>query len=282
MAARGSFGNVNLPKAAARQEGDRMYASKVAASVLITLLLISRADAQTQRASGSLHFLSKQCNEDAIRIHVDPGPFHDVVATPSSLVLEEGKAVILILGQDCAQHWMDGEPMGPTQEMHVWVAIEGVNDVRPVVGAQETRPTMTWFSVFDGNTNGRARKARLASGCVQVPIEAVVIDPPGPTRGGRISVAKGLRYSWRVSSSPATARLVGVNHDVYARDPAGNIVLSRIQALLNTAAAGSHGTLEVVGSTDRLPLIRAGTHPISVNTFFPVWIRATLGITPSR
>jgi len=76
--------------------------------------------------------------------------------------------------------------------------------------------------------------------------------------------------------------MVGVNHDVYTRDQAGHLLLNRIQALLNVAAADSAGTLDVVGSTETLPLIPAGSYPVSVNTFFLVWIRGTLGTTPSR
>jgi hypothetical protein len=249
-------------------------------ALILALLLNTQAGAQSDR---SLQFLSKQCSEDAVRVHLDPGPFQDLVGPGFSLVLEDGKALVLILGQVCSEYWLDGEPRGPTQEIHVWVSVEGLDDVRDVVGAQVTRPTMTWFSVFDGNANRRARDARLASSSAQVPIESVMLDPPRASRGGRASIAGDLRYSWRVSSaSMPPARLVGVNHDVYARNRHGNIVLNRIQALVNTFAAASPGTLEVTGSTDALPLIRAGSYPISVNTFFPVWVRGTLGDSPPR
>jgi hypothetical protein len=51
-------------------------------------------------------------------------------------------------------------------------------------------------------------------------------------------------------TSPATplARLVGLNHDVYARDPAGKVVLNRVQALMHLSAGPSRGTLEVAES----------------------------------
>ena len=101
------------------------------------------------------------------------------------LVLEEGKAHVLIVVQDCSEYWIDGENLGPTQEIHVWVMIDGPKDVRPVVGAQQTRPTMTWLSLFDGSTNRQAREVRMAAGSVQVPIEGISLDPPAPNRGGQ-------------------------------------------------------------------------------------------------
>jgi hypothetical protein len=245
----------------------------------LTVLLAAQADAQSERPQ---HFLTKQCNEDVVQVHLDPRPFQDLVGSDFSVVLEEGKARVQILVQDCSQYWINGESLGPNQEIHVWLLIEGLKDVRPVVGAQQTRPTMTWFSLFDGSTNRKARVARMAAGSVQVPIESVSLDPPGPKRGGRVSFDRNLTYAWDVVSAVPAVRLVGVNHDVYTRYSTGKVVLNHIQALLNVSATGSRGTLEVVGSTDILPLIIAGTYPVSVNTFFPMWTRGKLCVLPRR
>jgi hypothetical protein len=227
----------------------------------VTGLLNTQTQAQSERP---LKFLSKQCNEDAITIHLDPGPFQDFIGPEFPLAFEEGKARVLIVVQDCAQYWIDGEDVG--------VLIHGLEDVRPVVGAERTLPTRTWFTLFDGSTNQRVRAARTASGTLQAPIDSVSLDPPGPGRGGRVFLGGNVNYSWGVLS-PATpsARLVGVNHDVYARDPAGNVVLNRVQVLMHVSAGPSRGTLKVVGSTDPLPMIGPGTYPVSVQTFFPMW-----------
>ena len=257
-----------------------MTTSRNLVVALVVVLCSTQVEAQAERPP---HFLSKQCNEDAIEMHLDPRPFQDFVGPEFPLVLEEGKARVLIVVQDCAQYWMDGEDVGPTQDTQVWVLIHGLDDVRPVVGAERTQPTRTWFSLFAGSSNPRVREVKMASGTAQVLIEGVCLDPPGPQRGGRVSLGRHVNYSWAVTS-PATpsARLVGVNHDVYARDSAGNVVLNRVQALLHVSAGPSRGTLKVVGVTDVLPLISPGTYPVSVKTFFPMWSRATLGLSPSR
>lgn len=227
------------------------------------------------------HFLSKECNEDAIRLQSDPRPLRNIVGAAYPLVLQDGNAQVLMLVQDCSQYWWDGAAFGPTQEMHVWVAIDGLKDTRPVVGAQQTRPTMTWYAVFDGNSNQRVRDARRIAGEVRTAIDSVRLDPPAPERGGRVFWGKGLVYSWRAVSSPPAFNLMGVNHDVYTRDAAGKVALNHIQALVHVTATASQGTLTVTGNTDIFPPIRAGIHPVSVNTFFPVWVRGTLGMSPA-
>lgn len=211
----------------------------VAAAIL---LLGAPANPDSQRAP---QFMSKQCNEDAIRVHLDPHPFQQLVGTKFSLVLEDGKAVLLILAQDCSQYWLDGKDLGPTQEIHVWLSIDGPNDTRPVVGAQITRPTMTWVRLFDGSTNPQHRNARMTAGSVLTAIEGVSLDPPGSQRGGRASLGKGLVYSWRVVSAPPPARMVGVNHDVRNPGIAADASVDQIQALVCMSAAASPGTLQV-------------------------------------
>lgn len=202
------------------QEQNRITRSNTLILALaLTALFAAQVDAQSERP---LHFLTKQCNEEVIQVHLDSRPYQDLAGSDFSVVLEEGKARIQILVQDCSEYWIDGENLGPTQEIHVWLLIDGLKDVRPVVGAQQTRPTMTWLSLFDGSTNRQAREARMAAGSVQVPIESVSLDPPGPKRGGRVIFDRNLTYSWDVVPVVPQVRLVGVNHDVYTKDSAGS------------------------------------------------------------
>lgn len=252
-------------------------------NLVIALVLVfysTQVKAQTERPP---HFLSKQCNEDAIELHLDPHPFQDFIGSQFSLVLEQGKARVFLIVHDCSQYWIDGESLGPAQEIQVWVLIRGLEDVRHVVGAERTLPTKTWFCLFAGSTNPKVRAAKTASGTAVIPIDSVFIDPPGPQQSGRVSLSKNVNYSWIVTSpAKPSARLVGLNNDVYVRDSTGNVVLNRIQALMHVSAGLSQGTLEVVGESNTLPLIHPGTYQISVQPFFPMWSRTTLGLPQSR
>ncbi len=244
---------------------------------LVAVVLLAGHVAAQGVESSAKGFVVKQCNEDVLTLALDPKPLEQFVGSEFSLRLVKGKARVLVVVQDCPTFWMDGEEVGPTQEIHEWVAIEAASDIRPAPGAQRTLPTSTWFALFDGSNNARHRKLRAASGAPTFPVENLSLESPGPTLRGRADVGSGLSYSWEAQAAPPFARLVTVNHDVYARDSGGKIVFNRIQALLNVFAWASPGTLKVVGATNPKRLIGPGTYTITVNTFRPVWVRVSLG-----
>ncbi len=225
-------------------------------------------------------FFWKQCDEDVLQVRVDAGPLQQVVGPQFSVVEEDGKALVLIVVQDCPAHWMDGEEIGPTEDVHEWVAIAGPRDVRPVPGAQRTLPTLTWFALFTGSSDPRIRGSLKGAGTPSLPLIGVSLNPHAQRQRGRVSVAEGLAFSWQARSAEPFARLVAVNHDVYARDGAGKIVYHRIQALLNVLSWDSPGTMEVVGGTEPQKLIGSGTHPVLVHSFRPLWAWGTLDDVP--
>ncbi len=233
-------------------------------------------DVQAQR---TLMYASRQCNEHALELHLDPRSFQKIVEPGFSLALVDGKARVVIVAHDCSQLWINGEDLGPAQEVRLWVSIRGPKDVRPVVGAEQTLPTRTWFSLFEGSSNPRVREVKLAAIIDEASIDSVSLDPPDSHSGGRVYLSGNLALSWRVPAPVApSSRLVGLNHDVYRRDSKGNVVLNRIQALMRLSAATSPGTLEIVNQKGLVPMISPGTYPVSVRMFFPMWSRATLGL----
>lgn len=246
---------------------------------VVSVLIACGSGVQAQ-VGHSLHFSARQCNEDAIVVHVNAAAFPQLLGSAFTPVLEEGKARVLIVAHDCSQYFMDGEDVGPTQETQVWLAIAGPADMRPVVGSERTLPTRTWFNLFSGSNNPRVRDIKAESGLQQQPIRGIALDAPGPRRGGRLSLPGDLEYSWRVVSAPAPARLIGINHDVYTRDSTGNVAMNQIQVVVHLSAGASPGSLTVTGHTDPLPWLPPGTYPVTVQTFFPIWSRATLGLQP--
>ncbi|MCL4511928.1 MAG: hypothetical protein M1470_12780 [Bacteroidetes bacterium] len=252
--------------------------TKLMITVIAIVLLGRHVQAQSQRP---LMYASRECNEYAMELRLDPRPFQDFVGPDFSLALMEGKARVVIVVHDCSQLWIDGYNLGPAQEVRVWVAIRGLDDVRPVVGAEQTPPTRTWFTLFEGSSNSRVREVKTAAVIAERPVDSVFLDSPGPRQGGRVYLNGNLAFSWRVPSPVApSARLIGLNHDVYRRDSTGSVVLNRIQALMHVSADSSPGTLKVMGREGVVPLISPGTYPVSVRMFFPMWSRATLGLSP--
>ena len=252
-----------------------MKASNLALVILASLILGSlHAEAQPERTK---NFLFKQCDEDVLVLRVDPDRLRQIVEPDFSLMLEEGKAAIAIMVQDCSQYWVDGEDLGENQHVHILAMVEGRGDTRPVVGTAQTRPTMTWFSLFAGSTNARGREARMASRTSPEPIEAVSLDPARWPRGGKVALRPGSSFSWSVPTASPTKQVLGVNHDIYVRDSNGDLVYKQVQATGNLVAVPSPGTLDVAAATDLAGVIGAGRYPVLVYTLFPIWARATLG-----
>jgi len=140
------------------------------------ILLGQPIKAQSQRP---LMYATRQCNEYAMELHLDPLPFQDFVGPSLSLALVEGKARAVIIVHDCSPLWIVGRDVGPAQEVRVWVSIRGLDDVRPMVGAEQTPPTLTWFTLFEGSSNPRVCGAKMAAGIPESPIDSVFLDPPG-------------------------------------------------------------------------------------------------------
>jgi hypothetical protein len=262
-------------------EDDIMDApSRLIVALTPFVLLAQPVMAQTQRP---LMLSSRQCNENAMELRLDPHPFQEVVGPRFSLAIVDGKALVVIIVHDCSQYWIDGQSLGPAQDLRIWVAIRGLDDMRPVVGAERTLPTRTWFNLLEGSSNRQVREAKLAAGTPDAVVDSVFLVAPGAEGGGRVYLGGSLAFSWRIPSPAVpSARLVGLNLDVYRRDSAGSVVLNRIQALMHVSTDPSSGTLEVVGGAGTVPFISPGTYPVSARIFFPMWSRATLGLAPMR
>ncbi len=249
---------------------------KLIKSFFLIILFAPSFVAQAQQPS---MFVSRQCNENAIELLLDPGPFQNFLGSDFSLALVEGKARVIIVVHDCSQIWINGEDFGPAQEVRVWVAIGGINDIRPVVGAGLTRPTQTWFSLYEGTSNQIIHSTKTTTGITESLIDSLFLDPPGPGHGGRAYLNGNMQLNWKVSSlTIPKVNLVGVNHDVYRRDSTGSVFLNQIQVLLHVSADSSPGTLEITGSEGILQLIKPGTYPVTVREFFPIWSRANCGL----
>jgi len=227
-------------------------------------------------------FLWKQCGEDAILAYVDSESLADLLPDDHSLALADGKARVLIATQDCPTYWFNGEDIGPTREVHHWVAIEGITDVRNIAGAESTLPTMTWFALFTGSSNPASREQWTSSGTMSHEIDSLSLEAPSPEGGGRVSISGELEYSWKISRGQPIEKLVGVNHDVYAMSESGDLVYNRIQCLGNVYGWRSLGSLSVSGGTEPSRVIGTGTYPIAVNTFLPLWCRASLADSPPQ
>lgn len=238
----------------------------------------------------STSYLFKECLENSLVFRVEPKSIQEFVGPDFPLFLDDGKAVVAIIVQDCSQYWVDGVNLGTNQHAHVWVRLEDENEILPVIGAEKTLPTMNWFSLSAASTNPRDYEARKKSLTSPENIKNITLEISGDNRGGKVVYSDELSYSWKVSSEKSdaglasiidSASIVGINHIVYLKSDNGKIVIKRIQAISNMAGP-YEGILNVSGGTDPSKLILGGDYPILVYSFSPIWVRENLGETPKN
>jgi hypothetical protein len=225
-------------------------------------------------------YLWRQSVEQVIVLNVDPEPFQRFVGDAFRVEVTEGKAVVIFALQDSQTNFMNGDDVGPSRDIHVWVAVEGPRDgdTLAVTGAEKTLETMSWFTLFGGSSHPRLRSSFRSAGLLYEPIEHFSMNHGAAEIRGRVSFDPETSMTWNAKPGAPSAELVGVNHEFYTRDENGKLVCTQVQALLKARAWGSPGTLQVVGGIGSAELIPAGQYPVRVNSYDPIWIRVSLNV----
>jgi len=212
---------------------------------------------------------------------VDHEPYQEFVGDAFDIAVAEGQALLLIVLQDSRVNFLDGKDVGPSKDVHVWVSVVGPRSGTqiPVVGAQRTLETMSWFSLFGGSSHPRVRTAFATAGLRYEPVEDFSLIHSGPEIQGNVVFSPGRSLSWKAKAEAPSIELIGVNHDFYTRGQDGKLIVSHVQALLKASALGSRGMLDVQGDIAPGGLIPAGTNPVMVNSYNPIWVRASLNVS---
>lgn len=229
-------------------------------------------------------FFWRQCTENVIMLYPDPKPFEKLVGRDFKVKLHDGRAWVMIVIQDCRNNFFDGEDIGPAQEVHMWLSIEGSrdNEVSPVFGAEKTMNTMSWFYLFNGSTNPKARKHYADSGILSEPIEKLSLSFTPSLFHGQLDINPSMGFTWKAVPKKPFADKVGVNFEIFRRDGLGNRIRSRVQALLMVKSWFAPGTLKVTGGIDPDKLVGPGTYQVFINAYNPILVRAMLGVAPSK
>jgi hypothetical protein len=229
-------------------------------------------------------FFWRQCTENVIMLHLDPGPFAKLVGKDFTVRLIDGRAWVMLVVQDCHNNFFDGEDIGPAQEFHAWLSIVGSrdNEITPVFGAEKTINTLSWFYLFNGSTNAKARALYGRAGILSNPIEKLSLNLTPSLLNGQLAVGPDAGFSWRAAPKEPLAKKMGVNFEIFARDELGNIVRSQVQALLLVKSWYAPGTLEVKGGIGPDKFVGPGTYPVFINSYNPILVRAMLGVAPAK
>ena len=236
--------------------------------------------AQAQDGNGPTNLLWRQSVEQVIAMNVAPEPLQAFVGEEFKVAVSEGKARLIIVLQDSTTNYLNGEEVGPSHDIHFFLRIEGPREgtLIPVVGAATTFPTLSWYYLFGGTSHPQVLSKFAASGFRLEPIQKLSLIHSSPNIRGGVTIDGDRGFSWTANAKAPEFDLLGVNHDLYTRDETDKVVHTQVQALVNVQSWAGAGILEVAG--DVLPggLFPAGTYPVTVNHYDPIWIRASLNV----
>jgi len=243
----------------------------------------SQLNAQNDQPD-SKYFFWRQCTENVIMLYLDPKPFEDFVGKDIKVKLYDGKAWVMVVIQDCQNNFFDSGDIGLAQEIHMWLSIEGSrdNEILPVFGAQKTLNTMSWFYLFNGSTNLKARKYYRNSGILSEPIEKLSMSYTPSLLSGQFIINPTMSFSWKAVPKEPSVKKMGINFEIFKRDSIGNIILSQVQALLLVKSWFAPGTLEVKGGIDSNKFVGPGTYQVFINSYNPILVRGMLGVVISK
>jgi hypothetical protein len=246
-------------------------------TVVFFCVFASSISAQEEPADPTLH-LWRQSVEQVVILNADYQPFQDFVGNDFDVFSNEGQALLLIVLQDTKTNFLNGKEAGPSQDVHIWVSINGPRSGTEisVIGAQSTLKTMSWFKLFGGSSQPQVRSAFADSGLLYEPIEDFSLVHSGSEIQGKVVIGPERSFSWKAIAKAPWAELIGVNHDFYSRDQDDRLVSTHVQALVKALAWESEGILEVQGDVIPSGLLSTSTRPVKVHSFNPIWIRASV------
>jgi len=251
--------------------------------LIMTLSVAGQLKAQNDQVTAKCFFW-RQCTENVIMLYVEPKKFEEFVGKDFSVKLYDGKAWVMIVMQDCQVNFFDGEDIGPAKEVHMWVSVENPddNEIVPVFGARKTLNTMSWFYLFNGSTNSKARNYYDTAGILSEPIENLSMSLTSSQLNGQLAISPGMSLAWKAVPKEPVTNKIGVNFNIFRIDSSENVVKSKVQALLMVKSWFAPGTLEVVGGTDPNKFVGPGTYQVFINSYNPILVRAMLGLNPPK
>jgi hypothetical protein len=145
------------------------------------------------------------CRETFATLPVDRAAAREVV--PAALqprIDAQGRAILLMMVQDCAHARLDGiVPITPMRMTHLWIEVDGPEEVgRTLPGTSASLPTAYYFALPHQIDDGLAQAALAAAGISIMPVERIVLGPlaDGIRQGEVVEDARGTRYAWRETS----------------------------------------------------------------------------------
>ncbi len=247
---------------------------------LVISLLLNLQFANAQENKYSKGFLFRHSIESIIMFQADSTASQRLVGDDFAIDIINDKSVIAILIQDNSVNYLNAKDIGSSKEMHVWVAIQGPRDgeITPVIGAELTLETMSWFNVLGATNSNRIIEAFSNTGLSYHDMDSLDLNILDTGVNGIIVLNEMTTLTWQSGFKPWSVKLLGVNHDVYNKFPNGDIFCNQVQAVVGVKSWRAPGQLEITGDLGLGDVLQSGSSPVLVNAYDPIWIRVNLNV----
>jgi hypothetical protein len=191
-----------------------------------------------------VNLVNLECIETAFFIPVDTGIAKSLIPIEHNLFIEQGKAQILFIAQNCHTATWDENDISPMEKAHIWIRLNGQDTVSPVAGVDHTAPTYYWWDYSGFTTNNAFKEYANATGWKMEPVDSIEFNLKEYGKiVGQINGQSQVIFEWFTiptnGSEPA-----GINHKVFGRNSDGKFIAD-ISGIIRPVSSGGETRLEI-------------------------------------
>lgn len=228
-----------------------------------------------QKLSEKINVLDLECVETVCFIPVDSNTVQDLIPNEYKLYIEDGKAQIIFIVQNCSSAIWDENDISPLKKAHIWIRLSGKDTIAPVTGVDRTLPTFFWWDYKDKTTNKTLKEYTDPTAWEVTSVDSIEFTL---TKYGKI--VENLNgndrtlMEWVTIPSDSSAPL-GINHRVFGRNKNGKLD-ANISGIVRPVSLGGKTIIKINAES---PLSIFGTELHGLSYDFDMTIQAVFKTT---
>lgn len=223
-----------------------------------------------QKASEKINVLDLECVETVCFIPVDSITAQDLIPKEHKLYIEDGKAQIIFIVQNCSSAIWDENDISPLKKAHIWIRLYGQDTIAPVTGADRTLPTFFWWDYKDITTNKSLIEYTESTAWKVTSADSIEFSL---TKYGKIienlNGNDPTSMEWITIPSDSSAPW-GINHRVFGRNRNGKLD-ANISGIIRPVSSGGKSQFKI-GPNSSLSIF--GTELFGLSYDFEMTIQA--------
>lgn len=228
-----------------------------------------------QKLSEKINVLDLECVETVCFIPVDSNTVQDLIPNEYKLYIEDGKAQIIFIVQNCSSAIWDENDISPLKKAHIWIRLSGKDTITPVTGVDRTLPTFFWWDYKDKTTNKTLKEYTDPTAWEVTSVDSIEFTL---TKYGKIienlNGNDRTLMEWVTIPSDSSAPL-GINHRVFGRNKNGKLD-ANISGIVRPVSLGGKTIIKINAES---PLSIFGTELHGLSYDFDMTIQAVFKTT---